>query len=107
MLNNMTNINIKRKNNLVEKIKILGHTGYDEFGRDIVCSSISSIVITSVNAIVRLNDKSIIHNEKSGNVEITVINHDNVTDVILDNMLDLLKELERQYPKNIKINEEV
>lgn len=103
----MTNIKIKYKNNLVEKINILGHTGYDELGRDIVCSSISSIVITSVNAIIRLNEKSIYHKELSGNIEIKVLSHDNVVDTLLTNMIDLLKKLEYQYPKNIKINEEV
>ncbi len=103
----MTNINIKYKNNLIEKIKILGHTGYDEIGHDIVCSSISSIVITSINAIIRLDDESIDHKETEGNVRINVLKHDKVIDTLLVNMIDLLKDLERQYPKNVKINEEV
>ncbi|MBQ9181150.1 MAG: ribosomal-processing cysteine protease Prp [Bacilli bacterium] len=103
----MTNVNIKRKNNQINKIVIKGHTGYDVIGHDIVCSSISSIVTTTLNAIIRLNDKSITHKESSGNVEINILNHDEVIDILIDNMLDLLNSLSKQYPKNIKINEEV
>ena len=103
----MTNINIKYKNNLIEKIKILGHTGYDEVGHDIVCSSISSIAITSINAIIRLDDKAIDHKESDGNINLNILKHDKVIDTLLLNMIELLKDLERQYPKNVKINEEV
>lgn len=33
---------------------ILGHAGYDEAGKDIVCSAVSAIAITTVNSIEEL-----------------------------------------------------
>ena len=102
----MIKINIKSKENAIFSIDILGHSGYDDYGKDIVCASVSSIVITTVNAILRL-ENSIKYEQYSGNVKIEILKHDNNTDTLIDNMIDLLEKLEKQYKKNIKINKEV
>ena len=39
-------------------IKISGHANYDEKGKDIVCASVSSIVITTINAIIEIDHDS-------------------------------------------------
>ncbi|MEG0021568.1 MAG: ribosomal-processing cysteine protease Prp [Bacilli bacterium] len=99
----MITINVKKTNDKVEQIIIKGHAGYDVYGKDIVCASVSSIVITSVNAILKLNSKAITyHNDDV--LEILVNAQDSVTDILLNNMIDLLIELSETYKKNIKIN---
>ena len=40
-------------------IKITGHSGYDNAGKDIVCASVSSIIYTTVNGLLNINEKSI------------------------------------------------
>ena len=40
--------------NYKDKITISGHARYNEKGQDIVCSSVSSIVMTTINAINNL-----------------------------------------------------
>ena len=45
------------KNN--EEIKLLGHAGFNIKGKDIVCSAISSIVITTVNGILMFDKDNI------------------------------------------------
>ena len=40
----------------IEKIKILGHADYEDYGKDIVCSSVSSIVTTTVNGIYEIDN---------------------------------------------------
>ena len=100
----MIKINVIKNNDTVEKISILGHAGYDIYGKDIVCASVSSMVITTVNAIARLRQNDITCNQDDGFVEIIVNTHDSITDTLLLNLIDLLKELEKQYKKNIKIN---
>ena len=35
-------------------ITISGHANYDDKGKDIVCASVSSIVITTINAIIEI-----------------------------------------------------
>ena len=90
----------------LSKISITGHSMYDDFGRDIVCSAVSSIVITTVNGLLKIDNKSIKVNQDNG-IEIEVLKKDKVTLSLIDNMLEELTELECKYPKNIKIKEGV
>lgn len=100
----MIKINLKYNSDLIESISITGHALYDIYGKDIVCASVSSIVITSVNGILRLDSDSINYDDSNG-LSITVLNHNDVTDTLIDNMVSLLKDLEKQYKKNIIIKE--
>lgn len=85
-----------------DSISINGHSGYEESGKDIVCASVSSMVITSVNAIIRLEPDSIEYDDNNG-IIINVLKHSNIVDILIENLIDLLKELEKKYPKYIKI----
>ncbi|HHW69045.1 MAG TPA: ribosomal-processing cysteine protease Prp [Tenericutes bacterium] len=98
----MIKINVKKDN-----ITIKGHAGYSEQGFDIVCASVSTLAISTINAIIRFDENAIKYEEKDGYLKIDILKHTKETAVLLENMVDLLKELEKQYNKNIKINEEV
>lgn len=100
----MIKINLKYDNDLIESISIIGHADFDVYGKDIVCASVSSIVITSVNAILRLRNDSINYDNSNG-LSIDILDHNDVTDTLIDNMVILLKDLEKQYKKNIIIKE--
>ena len=95
----MTSINIKK-----DEIIIKGHSNYDDYGKDIVCASISSIAITTINAIVEIDNKAINVEESDGCLKINIIKHTDVIDILISNMIKLFKELEMKYPKNIKLN---
>ncbi len=84
-------------------ITIKGHASAGEFGRDIVCASVSSIAITTVNAMLRFNDKSIDVVSNDGFMQIKILESSNETLVLLENMISLLVELEKQYKKNISV----
>lgn len=103
----MIKIKISKKNRDINNITISGHAMYDDYGKDIVCASVSSIVTTTVNGILRINEQSISYKQGEGFVEINILNKDEVTKKLVINMLDLFKELKQNYPKNIKIIEEV
>ena len=97
----MININYK-KDKIIKEIKISGHANFDEFGKDIVCAAVSTMVTTTINNILTLDDKAIKYIDKDGYILIT--NEDSeVANKLLNNMLDMLKELINDYPKNIKI----
>ena len=50
-----------------ENISITGHAMYDDYGKDIVCSAVSSIVITTINGILAINSEAITYqNTKEG-----------------------------------------
>ena len=101
----MIKVNISKKEQEIEQIQVSGHAGYAEYGHDIVCSAVSSIITTSVNGI--LSFKETIHVVDDAKVlTITVLEHDNITDTLLENMLNVLKEIEKQYKKNITIRTE-
>lgn len=87
-----------------DKIKVFGHAGYEEVGKDIVCASVSSIVTTTINAVIRLDESAIHYEEQEGMVQIDIMKHDLVTDTLILNMVELLKELEKEYSKYIKIS---
>jgi len=87
----------------IDLVKINGHAMYDDFGKDIVCSSVSSIITTTVNGIYEI-DKDYLNVEliKDGMI-ITILKVDNICDKLIKNMLTLLSELEESYPENIKV----
>lgn len=89
-----------------DSIKILGHAGYAEAGKDIVCSSASSIITTTINAILTLKTGTIDYQSSEGLVDIKILNNDETTRKLLDNMLTMLEELSREYKKNIKVERE-
>lgn len=88
------------------RITIKGHADYAEHGKDIVCSSVSSIVTTTVNAIMIFDKKTIEYKVSEGLVSIDIIEKDETTIKLIDNMVNLLNELATDYPKNIKVERE-
>ena len=84
-------------------ISILGHANFDDYGKDIVCAAISSVVITSVEAIASFDKNAITIKEETNNLTIIINKRDNITNNLITNMLNCLKEIEKKYPKNIKI----
>ena len=94
----MIKINISK-----DEITVKGHSGYSEVGSDIVCASVSSILITTVNALISIDEDCIIYEESDGYLNIKIKKHDEVIDKLIDNMVNLLKELQNQYEKYIEI----
>lgn len=94
----MIKVKIKPKS-----IIIKGHADYDEVGRDIVCSSVSTMVTTTVNAILIFGEKTIEYEVKEGLVKIDIIKEDDTTKKLIDNLIKLLEDLSNDYPKNIKV----
>ncbi len=85
----------------IQKIKILGHADYKEYGKDIVCSSVSSIVTTTVNGIAEINPKYLAVEEVKNGMVLTILTEDKICEKLIQNMLNLLSELSESYPENI------
>ena len=103
----MVRVKILKKEEKISKITFIGHSMYDVIGKDIVCSSISSIMITTINGIELLSKGDVKEKLSKDKVQINVINNNNIVDTLLLNMITLLRDLEEQYPKNLKIEEEI
>ena len=84
-------------------ITISGHANYDDLGKDIVCASVSSIVITTINAIIEIDNEAIDYSDNGKKITIKVIKQDEITLKLINNMILLLEELQNDYKDNIKI----
>ena len=86
----------------IEKNHVLvkGHAGWAQSGFDIVCSSVSTAEIMTINQIDKIKFEV-----KEGYSEIIVVEEDDVINKILLNLTFTLKNLELDYPKYIKIYE--
>ena len=86
-----------------KNLKITGHAGYADKGKDIVCASASSIILSSINLALEFN-KDVKYTDDLNKIEIiNNTNDENVTKVF-SNMITCLEDLEKQYPDNIKIS---
>ena len=93
-------IKVELKDNL---ITINGHAGYDDKGKDIVCASVSSIVITTINAIIEINPDAIDYSDLDNEIIIRKLKEDEIVNKLLNNMILLLENLEKDYKDYIKI----
>ena len=93
-------VKVEVKNN---RISFLGHANYNDYGKDIVCAAVSATMMTSVEAIAKFDSNAITVLENNDKIELIQNKHDDITNKLINNMIDLLKELEKKYPKNIKI----
>lgn len=93
-------IKVELKDNL---ITIKGHAGYDDKGKDIVCASVSSIVITTINAIIEINPEAIDYSDLDNEIIIRKLKEDDIVNKLLNNMILLLESLEKDYKEYIKI----
>lgn len=99
----MIQVKVEKENAKYKKVMILGHAMYDDYGKDIVCSAASSIVTTTVNGILALDKGSLSYMVSKKGVSINIKNTDTTTQLLINNMVSLLKELETNYPANIEV----
>ena len=87
----------------INSIEISGHSGYKESGSDIICASVSSICITTVNGIINIDENAIKYKEFDGYLQIFINKHSNTIDKLINNMISLLEELKEDYKDYIEI----
>ena len=99
----MIKVKIEKQNAKYKKITILGHAMYDDYGKDIVCAAASSIVTTTVNGILSLDKGSLSYLVSKKGMSIDIKSTDSTTQLLINNMVSLLKELAGNYPDNIEV----
>ena len=96
-------IRVVIKNNTVS---VSGHANYADYGKDIVCASVSSVIGTVVNCIMNIDFDSISYLDNGEKITITKLKSIDTVDIILDTMVAMFRDLETKYKKNIKIESE-
>ena len=101
----MIKVRISKKDNVIQSIHCKGHAMYDDYGKDIVCASFSTMIITTINAILTFDQNAISYTDNN-DLKIINIKKDNITNKILNNLVNMIYELRDNYDKNIDIKEE-
>ena len=101
----MIKIKIARDEHGISLISMQGHAEYDQYGKDIVCSAASTIIIGGINAIAQLGYLSFIsYKVDAGELE---INNTECAElqIILNTLLVQFQSIEESYPKYIQVQE--
>ncbi|MBR6071861.1 MAG: ribosomal-processing cysteine protease Prp [Acholeplasmatales bacterium] len=82
-------------------VNVSGHALYSDYGNDIVCASVSSMLTMTVNLVDNLGYKFNSVKMEKGYTSFDVINNE-VTKGIVTTLEELLDSLSKKYPKNVK-----
>ncbi len=99
----MIKVKVKKDSDMIKSVFIQGHAMYADFGKDIVCSAVSSIATTTINGILSFDKEGLSYEVSEDGLVIKDIKIDNITQTLLNNMISLLKELENDYPTNVEV----
>ena len=100
----MITVKVEIHDEAYKKLSVKGHADSADYGKDLICASVSSIMFGLLNAI-DMADKRVVINVKDNLIE--VINDGDNTKI--NNYLELavlqLKTIEESYSQYIKIDE--
>ena len=107
----MTKAIFKFSNNLFQSLEVSGHSGYQTYGSDIVCSAISTAVFTTINLIDKKygnNSYHLIQKEDKGYLFFEMIKIEDIdfVNLVFDNLYDMLKDIEKDYQKFLQVKKE-
>ena len=103
----MIQIKIARDESGISLISMHGHADYAQYGKDIVCSAASTIIIGGINAIAKLGFISFIsYSVDAGDVELKINNTKCAElQIILNTLVVQFQSIEESYPKYIQVQE--
>lgn len=85
------------------EVEVSGHANFKKIGKDIVCASVSTIIVVCANLLSKLDDgKNYNYKIDDGYFKLKIVNKNKINYEILLNIYDHLKELEKDYPKFIR-----
>lgn len=107
----MTEIKILKINNQIISVECNGHTGFDEFGKDILCASISSLIqgcALGLLKVAEIKNLQIQKKDTDGYYKITIPSNiskeqQEKANVLLNTLELCLKDFVKGYPKYIKM----
>ena len=103
----MTRITIYRnENRKVQRFTCVGHAGYDDPGYDIVCASISVLVINTINSIETFTSVGYTceADEETGDIDFQFTDEISPdASLLIESMILGLKEIQNDYGKKFLI----
>lgn len=97
----MTRITFYKKNDLIVGFEVKGHTGKDEYGKDLLCAQISTVAQLAVVGIEDVGNVNAFHEISDGYLKISV----SPSQALNENVQFLLKTCMQSF-KSIIMGEE-
>ena len=106
----MTKVQVYKQGDDFTEFAVKGHSGFAEHGTDIVCASVSAITQTAVLGLIRVAKIEPIISKKKGSLEIKISPESLKTKqieifVIIQTMVEGIRDLQKQFPKHINLQE--
>ena len=97
----MIEISITRHNNEYSQIKAFGHAEYEDYGKDIVCSAVSVLIINTANSLEKFTEDLILaQTYEDGTTEILLKEHPSKeATLLIDSLVLGLEGIRNQYGK--------
>lgn len=108
----MTHIKIFRQNKSIIGFECSGHTGYDVEGSDIVCAAISTLTLTCILGLEKVQNQNVDvrRDDKKGYLKVVLKTTDlkkiEESQVLFETMAMGLKEIQSAYKKYIKLEDD-
>jgi uncharacterized protein YsxB (DUF464 family) len=93
----------KKEKNIIKQIEIKGHALYSVKNKDIVCASVSTTIIMTINAIKLFGlQKKVAFQLKKGYFLLNLLDKDEIINHLLTNLEYSLKDLNKNYSKYLQ-----
>lgn len=86
-----------------ERIKISGHAGYAEPGKDIVCAGVTALTQTLVKSIEDLTEDKIEYDISPGRADIKFRNLSEKAKALVDSFFIGIRLIADEFPENVRI----
>lgn len=86
-----------------ERIKISGHAGYAEPGKDIVCAAVTALTQTLIQSIENLTDDKIEYRISPGKVEVEYRNLSEKSKTLVDSFFIGICLIAEEFPEHVKV----
>ena len=104
----MINISVAKKNGVYRNFNCSGHAGFAEYGNDVVCAAVSTLVINTVNAIEEFTGCCISLDENdSENGKLSISFPDGTDEkagLLMDALLLGLKQIARDHDEYVSLD---
>lgn len=102
----MIEVKVTREKEIIKLVEVSGHSGYDELGKDIVCSAVSTAMYMTVGLLEKFNSKiEFSSNDNKPLMKLKILNNDESTNKILLNLVDTIEGIVFDYSDYLKIKE--
>lgn len=102
----MIKVFIKEKQQQITQMTIKGHADSGEYGKDLICASVSTAITGIINELIKRNvfkEGKGCYELDEGFADIIMMNSDREIQVVLETLVTILETIEDSYPKYLTI----